>query len=77
MSIPHSEALFRAANPTVLRLYDGGTDQFRNATQADLDLLVYGASRIAVVREFFDKLHEEYKQRALAVFRARFPDECA
>lgn len=66
-----SEEKYRHQNPGVLRIYDIGLDDFRDATQRDIDLLCAAANNWGATREaishLFDAtegLHTKYMQRA-------------
>lgn len=50
-----TETEYRAANPTELRVYDIARDEFRDATQADLDNLDLGTQAYGKLRRAFDE----------------------
>lgn len=54
------EQIYREMHPGVVRIYDASIDEFRDATQCDLDLALTAAGHGAKVREFAAKLHSEY-----------------
>lgn len=53
----NSEDEYRKNNPGVIRLYDATLDDFRDATQDDMDRTIAAASNGAKVREFAQNLH--------------------
>jgi hypothetical protein len=57
------EQRYRAKNPGVLRIYDPSLDEFRDATQDDLDRALVAARNGASIREQANQLHEDWKKR--------------
>lgn len=56
--------------PGVIRMYDIAMDAFRDATQADFDLVMLAAAHGAKVRELAVKLHGEYRVEAVRLHSA-------
>lgn len=57
------EEEYRAAHPEKLRMYDVQIDGFRDVTQRDIHLLNRAAQNWGRVKDFVEKLHQEYMSR--------------
>jgi len=62
-----TELEYRSLYPDKIRIYDIGIDEFRDATQLDLDLLMVAAQNWGAVRELVEQRHMKYMERVLAV----------
>jgi hypothetical protein len=65
-----AELKYRADNPGILRIYDIAMDDFRDATQRDIDLLCAAANNWGATKQAIEDLatathglHKKYMER--------------